>query len=325
MGTSQATPKLSGSVTEIQPPPAVNEDETLYLIGRPSLGEDLGFLTTQVVPRDRREARKAAQEWRAANDVVGKLQAEEAGWADRPLSLDLDPEVIPQRDRLLANEAFRRSIEVVPIDVKMVELDRLVVPQKYINLSNVQSVQRDFAADASPKSIFEICMPMQYPRDSVRCLRTNNDTFVFVSRSHDLRFLDVSLLDASQIADDPTRGVVASGVGIMVGYSCNCVVAMEVQNRLVLVNGTHRALALRRLGYTHAPCVIQKISRPEERMLVGPSLLNRNPAEFLNNPRPIVLKDFLDPRLHVKVHLTRRVRQVKVSFSVETLDAPVPE
>jgi len=186
------------------------EDETLYLIGRPAMGEDLGFLTTQVAPRSRLDAKQAAKEWRTANDVINELQVTEAGWADKPVSLDLDPQVLPLLESLLENETFRRSIEVVPIEVKMVELDRLVIPQKAVNLSIVESVERDLAANSGPKAIFQICMPIRHPRDSIRCLRANNDTFVFVSQSHDLRFLDASILDAAQIVSDPTRGLVSS-------------------------------------------------------------------------------------------------------------------
>jgi len=299
------------------------EDEVLYLIGRPPMGEDLGFLNSQAI--DPPDIRELADDWRAANDVVNDLQTREAGFADNPTLGELSGDVLEARDRLLSDEGFRRSMEVVPIDVKMVELDRLVVPQKHINLNNVRHIQKELGSFPGPRQIFDICMPLEHPRDSVRCLRASADSFVFASPSHDLRFLDVFLLDPSQIESEQTRGVVASVIGLMVGYSCNCLTAMHVQNRLVLINGTHRALALREMGLTHAPCVIQTVRRAEELALIGPRELTRNTSEFLGIPRPIVLKDFLDPRLHRKVRVSRRMRQVKVSFSVDNMDAPVVE
>jgi hypothetical protein len=301
------------------------EDEMLYLMGRPPLAEDLGFFMTQIVNGDQTDVRELADAWRDANDVVGELQAEEGGLADAPVLEELPPELLPARDRLLRHEGFRRSLEVVPLMVKMVPLDRLVVPQKHINLSTVRHITSELQERSDPQSVFDICMPLDHPRDPVRCLRSSNDSFVFVSPSHDLRFLDASLFDPSRIGDEAARGVVSSVVGIMVGYSCNCLTAMLVQDRLILVNGTHRALALLQMGFTHAPCVVQCITRPEELALLAPRDLVRNQAEFLGSRRPIVLKDFLDPRLHRKVRVSRRMRQVKVSFSVETLDAPTVE
>jgi hypothetical protein len=259
-------------------------DEMLYLIGRPPLAEDLGFFMSQVVNGDQLDVREMADAWRDANDVVTALQTDEAGQADEPVLEELHPDLLPARDRLLRHEGFRRSLEVVPLMVKMVRLDRLIVPQKHINLSTVEHISAELRDRIDPQSVFDICMPIDHPRDPVRCLRSINDSFVFVSPSHDLRFLDAALFDPSRMGDDAARGMVSSVVGIMVGYSCNCLTAMLVQNRLILINGTHRAFALLQMGFTHAPCVIQCVSRPEELALLAPRDLVRNQGEFLSSP-----------------------------------------
>lgn len=299
------------------------EDELLYLMGRPAMADDLGFLSSQVIGPDQPDTRSLADAWRAANDVVHTLQTREAGFADNPLLGDVHPSVTAARDRLLGDEGFLEAMAIVPIDIRMVELDRLVVPQKHVSLGTARHMQSQFGAAPDPASLFDICMPIDHPRESVRCLRSGNESFVFVSSSHDLRFLDVFTLDPAKMESAPVRGVAATGLGLMLGYSFNCLTAMHVQNRLVLINGTHRAAALRQMGITHAPCVIQKITRPEELQLIGPRELTRNPAEFLAAPRPTVLKDFLDPRLHQRVRVSRRMRQLKVTFSVETMDTPM--
>ena len=301
------------------------EDDALFLLGRPPMAEDLGYLTTQVVTPERVNAREVADAWRAANDIVNALQTEEAGWANEPPLGELPAELLPARDRLMSDERFRRSMDVVPVDVKMVPLDRLVVPQKSVNLGSVERLSRQFSARRDPQSIFDLCLPIERPRETVRCLRLSNDSFMFVSPSHDFRYLDVMLLDPASLAGEQTRGLVAGAVGLMVGYSCNCLTAFAVQNRLVLINGTHRALALLQMGVTEAPCVIQTISRPEELSMLAPRDLLRNPHDFLSSPRPMLLKDFLDPRLCRKVRVSRRMRQVKVTFSVESHDAPTVE
>lgn len=297
--------------------------EVLYLLGRPQLSEDLGFLSAQASFGEPVDLRAVAEAWRAANDVVVRLQREEAGCADDPPLGALDPAVFEVRDRLLADVAFRNTMAVIPLDVKMVDLDRLIVPQKHLDLTKALRLADGIPPEPDARALFDLCMPFERMREEVRCLRTSNDSFVFASTSHDLRFLDVMLLDSASVHGHAAPGVVSNALGIMVGYSLNCLTAMHIQNRLILINGTHRAAALRMAGIRHAPCVIQKITRPEERMLVGSREVNRNPGEFLNIPRPAMLKDFLDPRLHTTVRMSNRVRQVKVTFSVEALDAPV--
>jgi len=313
------------STSTVAGPRAIQERETevLYLLGRPPLHEDLGYLMSQTSAGEQTDVRDIAESWRAANDVVIRLQTEEAGVVENPPLLDLPAEMCGPRDRLLRNDAFQRTLAVIPLDVKMVELDRLIVPQKYLDLLRVRQLREEIETLRDPRALFDFCMPLDRPREAVRWIRTSSDSFVFASPSHDLRYLDVAVFDPQRFANPSVSGLVAETIGLMVGYSVNCVAAMHAQNRLILVNGTHRAAAMRQAGFTHAPCVIQKITRPEERMLVGAREVNRNPAEFLAIPRPMMLKDFFDMRLCRQFRMPRRMRQVKVSFSVESFDAPV--
>jgi hypothetical protein len=310
-------------LNDIQPSvSAAPEDEVLYLLGRPLMTEDLGFLSTQVILRETPDLGKLADSWRAANDAVNRLQVDEAGFADNPTLGELHPDMFDGRDRLLRNESFRQTMNLVPFDLRMVELDRLIVSQKRVNLTNVWSIQKQLNASCDPKSVFDACMPIERPRELLRCARTGNDSFVFAAPTHDLRIVDVKLFDPADVNTAGMRGIVGGVVGVLVGYSWNCLTAFHINNRIVLINGTHRALALRKMGFTHAPCVVQRISRPEECQLLGAKELQRNPAEILGIPRPAVLKDFLDPRLHVPVRMMRQTRQVKVTVGLETLDAP---
>jgi len=109
-------------------------------------------------------------------------------------------------------------------------------------------------------------------------------------------------------------------VGLVVGYGSNYLNAILCRDRLVLNNGTHRAYALRALGIRRVPCVIQHVTRAEELSLIGPAELHRRPAAYLQEPRPPVLKDYFDPRLHTVVRLPRRTKQVRITFRVEELN-----
>jgi hypothetical protein len=92
--------------------------------------------------------------------------------------------------------------------------------------------------------------------------------------------------------------------------------------RLVLNNGFHRAYALRALGVTHAPCVVQRLAGPEDLEHVGRAAIRRDPDVYFGLARPPVLKDFFDPALCRTVVRARRTRHVRVTVSVEELDVP---
>jgi hypothetical protein len=74
---------------------------------------------------------------------------------------------------------------------------------------------------------------------------------------------------------------------------------------------------LRELGVTHAPCVVQDVTRREELKVVGGGRLRRDPDRYLGSPRPPMLKDFFDPTLSRRVRLVKKTRHVRVRFTVE--------
>lgn len=97
---------------------------------------------------------------------------------------------------------------------------------------------------------------------------------------------------------------------------------MQVGNRIILNNGSHRAFTLRDLGVTHAPCIIQHVSSNEEFRVMASSHLRRNPDLYLKHPRPPMFKDYFDPQLRKVVLVPRKVRQVRVKFEIDETDMP---
>ena len=107
-----------------------------------------------------------------------------------------------------------------------------------------------------------------------------------------------------------------------VGYGSNFLNAIACDRRLVLNNGFHRAYALRALGVTHVPCVVQRLNSRADLEFVGRAAIRRDADVLLDAPRPPVMKDFFDPTLCRRVTRPRKTRQVRVTFTVEELDVP---
>lgn len=86
---------------------------------------------------------------------------------------------------------------------------------------------------------------------------------------------------------------------------------------MILNNGSHRAYALRELGVTHVPCIVQHLSSRDEVELVAAREVRRDPDLYLSHPRPPMLKDYFNPQLRRVMAVHRRLRQITVRFEVE--------
>ena len=114
-------------------------------------------------------------------------------------------------------------------------------------------------------------------------------------------------------------GAIAGVVGVVVGFSPNFLSVLRSDSRLILHNGYHRAYALRELGMTHAPCVIETVSRRDELNLVAKQRVADNPAFYLKAARPPLLKDFFDPKIRKVLQTYKSLKMIEVSFEVQDL------
>jgi hypothetical protein len=297
-------------------------DDGLYLIGRPTLK---GFLRhIQRNAADPPSERELVDQWSAANRVACDLERSEAGLADDPPIIKMGPEYKPLLIELLRDPLIRHGFNTVPTDVALVDLDRMVVYQKHIDLTFVAQQESRLPADPTPDEIFRLCLPHDHPRPPVQWSRVRGDNkYVFVSPSNDLRFLGVMPLESDDIPEVPPPGNLVGVVGVAVGFGSNFLNAIYAEKRLILRNGSHRAYLLRKRGITRVPCIIQHVRSREELELVGSSELSRHPDLYLRNPRPPMLRDYFHPELHKTMRIRRRLTTVTVSFHAEENEIPV--
>jgi hypothetical protein len=296
-------------------------DEYLYLTGRPRLRDLVRFARSHAVtPPDERVL---AETWHTAHERVRRLETDEAGLADHPPIRALGPAYEPLLLELLADPLVQHGFNTVPTDVALVELDRLVVYQKHIDLTYVRQLTSKLGGEApGDDQVFRTCLLHDHDEAPVKWSRVTNDRFVFVSASNDLRFLGAVPLQRDQIKDYPERGKFVGLVGIAVGLGSNFLNAVYAENRLILNNGSHRAYALRQLGVTHVPCIIQHCASRDEVDAVAAAEVRKNPDVYLKHPRPSMLKDYFDPALHIVMPVYRRLRQVTVRFEIEENAVP---
>jgi hypothetical protein len=295
-------------------------DETLYLIGRPRLRDLIRFARSHAATTPDEAA--LADAWQTAHQLVRRLEHDEAGAADDPEIRPLGPEYEPLLIEFLQDPLVRNGFNTVPTDVALVELDKLVVYQKHIDLTYVRQLEHKLGSAPSAEQIFRTCVLHDHTQPPVKWSRVHHDRFVFVSPSNDLRYLGAAPLQADQIKDYPARGKFVGLVGLAVGFGSNFLNAVQAEQRLILNNGSHRAYTLRKLGVTHVPCVVQHAASRDELDAVAASEVRKAPDLYLKDARPSLLKDYFDPKLHLILPVFRRLREITVRFEIEENSVP---
>lgn len=290
-------------------------EQTVYLTGRPTLRDYLRYVRGHAA-RPPSEG-VLTDQWQEAAERIRRLAKEEAGAADAPPIDRLGQEHTPLLTQLLRSPLIRNGFNTVPTEIALVELDTLVVYQKHIHVTHATQLAARLPANPSAAELFEICLPSGLGKPPVTWSRVHKDKFVFVSPSNDLRFLGVLELDPEHITNYALPGNVVGIVGIAVGFGSNLLNALYIDKRLVLRNGSHRAYALRSIGVTHVPCVIQHPRSREELELVASTEMRRDPDLYLKHPRPPMLRDYFNPDLHTLFQVNRRSHVVTVDFDVD--------
>jgi hypothetical protein len=64
------------------------------------------------------------------------------------------------------------------------------------------------------------------------------------------------------------------------------------------------------------------VSLREKLEVVADSEVVQNPDYYLKHPRPSMLKDYFNPKLHKVMPVQRQLRQVTIKFEVEQGNVP---
>jgi hypothetical protein len=293
-----------------------------YLLGIPPMEDYLSFLI-QASPGENPDMAAAGQRWRGAAEVWRQLAEAEAGAADSQLVAPLSEQLAARASAFLASPEVATSYVTSAPQVAVVPLDGLVISQRFVNLDYAEQLGGDIGrVDPSldSESMFDFCMAIGQPEPPLSGLQASGSTFVFSSRSADARFLGARLVDAGSLQGPVPGGRPVSAVVLYVGFGTNSLTVVELGGRLLLSNGGHRCYALRAAGATHAIAVVQHLSTRDELSVVP--AVQQSPTQYLDAPRPPMLKDLFDERLVEVLQAPRRLRQISIQFGMQQGDAP---
>ncbi len=300
----------------------VEGQNILYLYGATTQPEVIGFVRTQCVVRDETEIQRIVLDWKraaqkfAAITSFPKVIPESINVSDPPGELD---HLIRE---IAAEPLFRKSFSMLPMSFSMVEIDKLVAGQRYVNLDYVAKLLKSLPPHPSPRNIVEFCLAKTPDVAPPAELQLGQNVYSYRSDTTDFRFLggfpkplSKDDLEAAVAGGQPVAGII-----LLVGYGSAAVNVFRVGQRYILNNGFHRLFALRKLGVPTAPVVVQHITNPA---LELPQQLIGLPTEYLtSNPRPSMMMDFFDDSLVVELRMKPRDRSVQIQWNVNQIDIP---
>lgn len=296
--------------------PTMDTEPLLKLKGLPGLSDYLHFHKSRVVGGDEIKKRILVNEWRQANDHYHELETAEAGAAETIECFALPKNLQPLKRALVADQYFKQSFLELPYAVKMVELGKLMASQHSVGTGFAAGIAKRLGKRPTAGALFEFCLPLKRSSPDIAVQRLSDSRYIFTSRSTDFRDHDAKIAGAADLGFVSSFGPVETGIVIPIGFGSNFLSAIESEKRIVLQNGYHRAFALMSLGITHAPMIVQKVTRTDELDLAASSEVADNAAFYFRSKRPPLLRDFLDDRLAKKVDIYALETRVEVELKV---------
>ena len=281
----------------LQKVPAIREE--LRLLGLPSLQQHLDFVRRSVRLGSKMPRKPIIDAWRNANERYQSLEQNEATLADRIDALELDPAFYALAHETMASEAFRKAFDILPTGFAMVELDCLVACERKIDTSASKALQAAFDRHPDPEFLYRYCQELNAEAPAIQIERLSEARILASNTSHAMSaneaiWLEVDELRDGHILNRPGIDLLA---GIPFGCDVNFFSAVRYGDRVLLKRGYDRAYAMRRLGITHAPCILEvATSLDEVEVAIGKTDVD-DLGFYAESPRPPLFKDFFDQNI----------------------------
>jgi len=315
---------------QVDPPQALlpevsvgtNSFSQLYLFAFATQGELFHHVRMQTLKEEVARYPEILGKWQDLQPAIQALQHTEAHLPDQSLLDPLPSELLPRLEEIAGDPLIEKSFAAIPFSFAAVEIDKLVAPQRSVNLEYATRLKKAFQERLSLVDLVEICLSPRREMPPIQHLEVAGNTHVFSSQNLDVRFLGAffKTLSSEDLQFADFGGIPAAAIITFVGYGSAPVNVFRVDNRLVLGNGFHRVFALRSLGVTKIPVLVQHVRNWQ---LEFPPALSGLPREYLlGAPRPVLMKDFFQDGFSIVLRAKQRVKAVMLQQAVNQVDVP---
>jgi hypothetical protein len=260
--------------------------------------------------------------WDGLQKHVRTLIKREAGQADT-IQVKPIPDMYHSYIEAFASDPlFQKTFSHLPISFNLVEIDKLVAPQRTVNLNYVSRLLDSYPKSPKINDLLNICVSPNRKLDPIQHLEVAPNTHVFSSPNSDIRFLGafVKKLSSEDLDYAVLGGLPAAAVIAFVGYGGAPINVLKADSRVVLNNGFHRVYALRSAGITEIPVVVQHVKNVQ---LEFPQAVAGLPKDYLLNvPRPVLVKDFFEKDFAITIRVRERIKMVTVGINLGQHEVP---
>lgn len=305
-----------------QIPVATHSFRQRYLFAFSTQAEVLHHLRTQALEKEAERLPEIMREWERLQPRVAELAQAESGVAESVRLWDVPDEHRNRLKEFASDSLFQKTFSSLRTAFAMVEIDKLIAAQRTVNLDYVDRLIAGYPKSPNLKDLLNICVSPYRKMDPIQHLEVAPNTHVFSSPNSDIRFLGafVKKLTADDLQYAVGGGLPAAAMIAFVGYGGAPVNVLQAGQRVVLNNGFHRVYALRSLGVTEIPVVVQQARNVQ---LEFPPAVAGLPKEYLlGAPRPVLIKDFFEPDFAITLEVRERVKMVTVGVGLSQHEVP---
>lgn len=281
------------------------------------------YIKSNCIEEEEKRLADTLKQWKKANRKFQELSLKEKNIADSIEIKEMPSEYLQRLNEIQNNITFKRTFEQLPVEFKLVEIDKLIACQNLVMLDYIGKLTEKYDDNLDLNKLIEICLSLKKEFPEVSELKLNEQTVIYSSENTDFRFLGAipKPLEQVDLNSASSGGIPVKGLLLLFGYGGTPVSVLNVGSKMFLNNGFHRVYALRQKGVTHIPAVVQIVQNP---LLEFPNPYLGIPREYLLTAERLpLMKDYFDEDLTIEVKAKARRRGVKVMWIPEPIDFPL--
>lgn len=243
--------------------------------------------------------------WRAARLGMRRLEDREAGCADRPALLGLPQAMAEHEQALTHSPAMDAAYARMPVSFALVESGALMASRPSLWSDKLESLTPQARAAAGDDALLaQLCLPLAPPRPSLHS-RFDGHTWTVTADETALAWMDTEWHQDAQ-----GRAVLQ----LVAGAPPAVVRAALWKGRLLLIDGHHRARALRASGVNYLPCMVAACEDDRDVLALAPHLHREDLGRWFDASRPPMLRDHDRASLVYRHHARRASQQVRITI-----------
>ena len=160
-----------------------------FLFGASAKAEVVNYVRTQSIPAEQDKLDETISDWVGANRHFRAIEQAEIGKAEQITLMDIPEEFSTFLKEVEDDFLFKQSFSLLPYEVKLVEIDKLVASQRAVNLDYVEILKKRVSPKPTIPELISFCLapPKDITPPAEQILAQNVHSYT--SENLDFRFL----------------------------------------------------------------------------------------------------------------------------------------